>query len=86
MQDHSSVNTSNLARQCNASVVACLPSQPNPMAHVWAYMNRQLHERFPDLTAITWGPAVVEESLAGVLQQISKDIPQSLRYSSMPRR
>ena len=52
-------------------------------------MKRQLHKRFPHLMNMAGGPAVVKEALANALQEIWKDIPESLLeslYSSMPRR
>jgi len=95
MHDNSSIHTSKLVRQWlkdNDWVVAkhpaCSPDL-NPIEHIWAYMKRQLHKRFPHLMNMSGGPAVVKEALADALQEIWKGIPESLLeslYSSMPRR
>jgi len=95
MQDNSSIHTSKLARawfKDNDWVVAKHPAYSpdlNPIEHVWAYMKRQLHRRYPDLINMAGSPEVVKEALADALQEIWKGIPQSLLeslYTSMPRR
>jgi len=95
MHDNSSIHTSKLVRQWlkdNDWVVAkhpaCSPDL-NPIEHIWTYMKRQLHKRFPHLKNMPGGPAAVKEALADALQEIWKGIPESLLeslYSSMPRR
>ena len=95
IHDNSSIHTSKLVRQWlkdNDWVVAkhpaCSPDL-NPIEHIWAYMKRQLHKRFPHLMNMPGEPAAVKEALADALHEIWKGIPESLLeslYSSMPRR
>ena len=95
MQDNSSVHTAKVVRQWfkenNWEVAdhpACSPDL-NPIEHVWSYMARQLHKRFPNLMNMPGGPAVAKQVLADALQEVWKDIPETLLeslYSSMPCR
>jgi len=87
MQGNSSIHTSKVARQWfkdNDRVVtdhpACSPDL-NPIEHIWAYMKRQLHKRFPHLMNMPGVPAVVKEALADAQQENWQDIPESLLES-----
>ena len=69
MQDNSSIHTSRVVRQWfkdNDWVVAdhpaCSPDL-NPIKHIWAYMKRQLHKKFPQLMNMRGGVEVVKEAL-----------------------
>ena len=95
MQDNSSTHTSKLARawfKDNDWVVAKYPAYSpdlNPIQHVWAYMKREIHRRYPDLVNMSGSPEVVKEALADALTEICNGIPESLLeslYTSMPRR
>jgi len=61
----------------------------NPTEHVWAYMKRQLHKKYPHLLNMPRGPDVVKEALADALLEVWNAIPESILeslYTSMPRR
>jgi len=93
MQDNSPIHISKLARAWfkeNDWVVAKHPvysPDMNPIEHVWAYMKRQLHKRYPDLINMR-GSVDTKQALADALEEIWKEIPESLLeslYTSMPR-
>jgi len=52
-------------------------------------MKRQLHKRYPDLINMRGSVDTVKQALADALEEIWKDIPESLlesHYTSTPRR
>ena len=95
MQDSSSVHDSYRAliwlQEAGWEVAdhpACSPDL-NPIEHVWHYLKRILHQKFPNLGSFPGGAAAVKKGVAGCLAEAWKEIPTSLldslsRY--MPRR
>ena len=66
---------------------ACSPDL-NPIEHVWRYLKKILHEKFPNLASFSGGPAAVKKRIAEYLEEAWKEIPTSLLDSltrSMPR-
>ena len=76
MHDNSLVHTSKVVREWFkdndwevADHPACSPDL-NPIEHIWAWMKRQLHKRFPHLMNMPGGPALVKEALADVTRDL----------------
>jgi len=70
---------------------ACSPYL-NPIEHVWRYLKKNLHEKFPNLAFFSGGPAAIKKKRISKLfgRSMERDsIPTSLLDSltrSMPRR
>ena len=61
----------------------------NPIEHVWRYLKRILHQKFPNLADLPGGPAAVKKRATEWLAEAWKEIPTSLLDSlsrSMPQR
>ena len=95
MHDNSSIHTSKLVSSWfkdNDWIVAKHPAYSpdlNPIEHVWAYMKRQLHRKYPELMNMPGRPDTVKQGLADAWWEIWHCIPESLLeslYTSMPRR
>ena len=60
----------------------------NPIEHVWVYLKRYLHKKYPDIADNPGGPDAVHARLAEVLPEAWEAIPESIfeSWRSMPDR